>query len=174
MPVNIIEIKAKCLDAETIKNILESNNADFKGIDHQIDTYFKSPIGRLKLREGNIENTLIHYNRPNQAGPKNSQVTYLRLTPNSGIKAVLIAAMEILTIVDKKRSIYFIDNVKFHLNEVKHLGSFVEIEAIDETGEIGLTKLKEQCDYFMELFAIRFEDLIEVSYSDLMLETVHG
>ena len=77
-------------------------------------------------------------------------------------------------VVDKLREIYFIDNVKFHIDTVRELGTFVEIEAIDETGEIGLTKLKEQCDYFMELFAIRFEDLIEVSYSDLMLETVHG
>ena len=172
MPVNIIEIKAKCTDAEKIRNILKSNNADFKGIDHQIDTYFKAPIGRLKLREGNIENTLIHYNRPNQAGPKNSQVTYRRLPPNSDIKEVLAAAMGILTVVDKKRGIYFIDNVKFHLDEVKNLGSFVEIEAIDEKGNIGLDKLKEQCDYYMELFAIQISDLIEVSYSDLMMKEI--
>ena len=88
MPVNIIEIKAKCADVSQIRSILLANKADFKGIDHQIDTYFKAPIGRLKLRAGNIENTLIHYNRPNQAGPKNSQVIYRRLPPNTDLKAV--------------------------------------------------------------------------------------
>ncbi|MFK7979129.1 MAG: class IV adenylate cyclase [Saprospiraceae bacterium] len=174
MPVNIIEIKAKCVDAAQIRTLLQANKAAFKGIDHQIDTYFKAPIGRLKLREGNIENTLIHYNRPNQAGPKNSQVTYRRLPPNSDLKDVLAAAMGILTVVDKKRGIYFIDNVKFHLDEVKNLGTFVEIEAIDETGEIGIEKLKEQCAYYMALFAIQSSDLIDVSYSDLMMETENG
>ena len=170
MPVNIIEIKAKCADVSQIRSILLANKADFKGIDHQIDTYFKAPIGRLKLRAGNIENTLIHYNRPNQTGPKNSQVTYRRLPPNTDLKEVLAMAMGILTEVDKKRGIYFIDNVKFHLDEVKNLGTFVEIEAIDETGELGIEKLNEQCAYYMALFAIQSTDLIDVSYSDLMME----
>ena len=169
MPVNIIEIKAKCTNAEKVRAILLSNKADFKGVDHQVDTYFKVPIGRLKLREGNIENTLIHYNRPNQAGPKNSQVTYRRLPPNTDIKAPMAAAMGILAVVDKQRGIYFIDNVKFHVDEVKNLGAFMEIEAIDETGEIGVEKLKEQCDFFIQLFEIQKEDLIDVSYSDLMM-----
>ncbi len=170
MPVNIIEIKAKCANAENIRAILLANKANFKGIDHQIDTYFKAPIGRLKLREGNIENTLIHYNRPNQAEPKNSEVTYSRLPPDLYLKEVLATAMGTLTVVDKKRGIYFIENVKFHLDEVKDLGAYVEIEAIDETGTIGIEKLEEQCAYYMELFAIQNSDLIEVSYSDLMME----
>ena len=53
-----IEIKAKCLNQIRIREIIKSHKADFKGIDHQIDTYFKVSSGRLKLREGNIENYL--------------------------------------------------------------------------------------------------------------------
>ncbi len=37
----IIEIKAKSNNQDEIREILKSKNADFKGIDHQIDTYFK-------------------------------------------------------------------------------------------------------------------------------------
>ena len=170
MPVNIIEIKAKCADASKIRKILTQRIADFKGVDHQIDTYFKTPVGRLKLREGNIENTLIHYNRPNQSGPKNSQVTYERLPPKTNLKAVLSAAMGVLVVVDKQREIYFIDNVKFHVDEVLNLGEFVEIEAIDELGSKTLKELQDQCEYFMALFGILPKDLIKVSYSDLMLE----
>jgi len=170
MSVNIIEIKAKCSNPEPIRSILASHKADFKGIDHQVDTYFKVANGRLKLREGNIENTLIHYNRPNQAGPKNSQVTYQRLPPQTDIKAVLSAAMDILAIVDKKRGIYFMDNVKFHIDEVKGLGAFIEIEAIDETGTIGIERLEKQCAHFMNLFGILEKDLVEVSYSDLIMK----
>jgi adenylate cyclase class 2 len=75
----IIEIKAKCADHEPIRQILLEKGADFRGTDHQIDTYFKVPNGRLKLREGNIENTLIHYERENEEGPKQSNVTLYEL-----------------------------------------------------------------------------------------------
>ena len=33
-----IEIKAKCTDQEKVREILKSHNAEFKGVDHQIDT----------------------------------------------------------------------------------------------------------------------------------------
>ncbi len=56
-----IEIKARTTRQAEIRSMLKNNNAEFKGTDHQIDTYFHVPNGRLKLREGNIENHLIHY-----------------------------------------------------------------------------------------------------------------
>ncbi|MFT5647501.1 MAG: adenylate cyclase class 2, partial [Aureispira sp.] len=65
-----VEIKAKCADIKVLEKILLEHQADYKGLDHQIDTYFNVPNGRLKLREGNIENALIHYDRGNQAKPK--------------------------------------------------------------------------------------------------------
>ncbi len=50
-----IEIKAKSDNLDEVRAILQMHKADFKGLDHQIDTYFNVPFGRLKLREGNIE-----------------------------------------------------------------------------------------------------------------------
>ena len=79
-------------------------------------------------------------------------------------------ALGILVVVDKKREIYFIDNVKFHIDEVEDLGTFVEIEAIDNDGTIGKEKLLEQCQFFLDLFRISQGDLISVSYSDLLLQ----
>lgn len=164
-----IEIKARSDQQNTIREILKAKNADFRGVDHQIDTYFKVNIGRLKLREGQIENYLIHYQRENQEGPKQSDVTLLKSDPQSSLKEILTKALGVLVVVDKKREIYFIDNVKFHLDEVKDLGTFVEIEAIDGDGTIGKDKLLEQCQFFLDLFKIAKEDLISVSYSDLLL-----
>lgn len=143
--------------------------ANFKGIDHQIDTYFKIGSGRLKLREGNIENFLIFYERENKAGPKKSKIILFKSEPRSPLKEILKKALGILTIVDKKREIYFIDNVKFHLDRVKGLGSFIEIEAIDRNGSIGKKKLLEQCQFYLKLFNIKKKDLIPDSYSDLLL-----
>ncbi len=167
VPTNI-EIKASCTNRKNIENLLTKGKADFKGIDHQIDTYFVVPNGRLKLREGNIENHLIHYHRADQKGPKQSLVTLFKTEPDSSLKQLLTDALGIKTVVDKQRAIYFIDNVKFHLDEVKGLGQFVEIEAIDKDGSIPVVQLQEQCEYYIRLFGIKPADLLTTSYSDMI------
>jgi predicted adenylyl cyclase CyaB len=165
-----VEIKARTGRPAEIKSVLENAGARFMGIDHQIDTYFKVPKGRMKLRQGNIEKTLIHYARPDQAGPKQSTVSLHHPIADESLKEVLQNSLDILVVVDKQRAIYFIDNVKFHIDEVKELGYFVEIEAIDKDGSIGLERLREQCDQYIQLLGIEEEDLIERSYSDLLLD----
>ncbi|MDP3888977.1 MAG: class IV adenylate cyclase [bacterium] len=170
MDIINIEIKAQSTEQNRIRDILREKHADFKGVDHQIDTYFNVTFGRLKLREGTIENSLIYYNRPNQQGPKQSDIILFKSEPKSSLKQLLSASLGILAVVDKKREIYFIDNVKFHIDSVKDLGTFIEIEAIDSNGSIGKEKLLAQCKQYLELFKIHENDLISVSYSDLLLE----
>jgi len=164
-----VEIKARCGNHDKIRNLLKRLNADFKGTDHQIDTYFKVPVGRLKLREGNIENHLIYYQRENLDGPKASQVTLFQNHPRSSLKSILQKALGILLSVDKIREIYLIHNVKFHLDSVAELGTFIEIEAIDFDGSIGRDALHKQCDNYISLLEISGDDLISHSYSDLLL-----
>jgi predicted adenylyl cyclase CyaB len=164
-----IEIKAKSTNQDKIREILKSLNADFKGTDHQTDTYFNVKNGRLKLREGNIENHLIYYEREDKEGPKQSNVILYKSNPESSLKEILTKALGILVIVKKQREIYFVDNVKFHLDAIQDLGTFVEIEAIDKDGTIGKKKLLEQCTNYMNLFEISRDDLISVSYSNLMM-----
>ncbi len=168
-----IEIKARCRAPRRIRAVLSKHGARFVGVDNQTDTYFKVPQGRLKLREGNVENALIFYNRPNKSGPKQADVCLYRCQPSSGLKDVLAGALEVLTVVRKKREIYFIGNVKFHIDKVDGLGGFVEIEAIDKTGIIGKKKLLIQCRRFMKLFGIRKTDLVDRSYSDMVATKQH-
>ena len=124
--------------------------------------------GRLKLRQGNIENSLIHYARPDQSGPKESQVTLYETSQAGQLLAVLTAALAVLVVVDKRRQILWIDNVKFHVDDVTHLGSFIEIEAIDRTGDIGREALLRQCEAHMQALGIEHSDLEARSYSDLL------
>lgn len=168
---NNIEIKAICADALFIRNYLQQHNADFKGTDLQTDTYFNVNSGRLKLRQGNIENSLIYYNRENKAGPKLSEVTLYPVTGNSELlKKALVEANGIKVEVKKKREIYFIDNVKFHLDEVEGLGCFVEIEAIDDDGSKGIEFIKKQCDFYVRELQIKESDLLTMSYSDMLMK----
>lgn len=169
-----VEIKAKCADIKVLEKILLEHQADYKGLDHQIDTYFNVPNGRLKLREGNIENALIHYDRGNQAKPKLSSVTYYQPNESADLKATLAAALGVKVVVDKKRQIFFIDNIKFHLDRVEGLGMFAEIEAIDKDGTLELAALQKQCYDYMAILNIAETDLLAVSYSDLLLELAHN
>lgn len=170
MNVLNIEIKAKSQDVDSVRRILKSKNARFVGEDHQTDTYFNVKKGRLKLREGNIENRLIFYDRDDQSDPKESMVTLYDAKPDSSLKEILINSLGVKVVVDKKREIYFIDNVKFHIDLVEDLGSFVEIEAISENGQTGRDNLLQQCNSYVELFGISAGDLIHCSYSDLLLD----
>jgi len=167
-----VEIKARCNDPFFVRNYLVSNNAEFKGMDEQTDSYFNVPNGRLKLREGNIENNLIYYERTNQAGPKNSHFNLVKIEDAAGLKKVLTKSIGIKVIVQKRREIYYIDNVKFHIDEVPGLGSFIEIEAGNILADMSQQQLKEQCDFYLKEFGIKEADLIDVSYSDMLLEKV--
>ena len=164
-----IEIKARCSDPAKIRSVLKNKDARFMGSDHQIDTYFKSTNGRLKLRQGTIENNLIHYNRSDQKGPKQSEVSLYPVVEDSdSLRQLLAKAVGILKVVDKRREIYFIDNVKFHIDTVNDLGNFVEIEAIDTEGHKNVDQLRKQCEYYLKLFQIEKADLLTGSYSDMV------
>jgi adenylate cyclase, class 2 len=165
-----VEIKARCTNPDPVRQLLKASNAEFKGTDFQTDTYFTVPHGRLKLREGNIENSLIYYDRHNQAAPKDSHVSLYRCQPDGVLKATLTEALGVLVEVRKRREIYFIENVKFHIDEVEGLGHFVEIEAIDLDGCIGRDRLLTQCREYMGLFGMRDTDLVSCSYSDMLLD----
>ena len=163
-----VEIKARCADPVGVRKVLRSRDARFAGTDHQVDTYFRVPEGRLKLRQGNIENALIAYRRPDQAGPKTSEVALAPVANGDAVRGVLERSLGVLVTVDKQREIYYIDNVKFHVDQVADLGSFVEIEACGPT-DGDRERLLGQCAEYMALFGIRDADLVEVSYSDLLL-----
>lgn len=169
MPLNI-EFKAKSNNTEAAEKTLLQHNPTFIGEDHQVDTYFNVPNGRMKLREGNIENALIHYERENTAGSKSSQVLLYQHQPSEDLKAVLSKALGIKAVVDKKRKIYFIDNVKFHFDTVKELGTFIEVEAIDKDGSISKETLQQQCNHYAALLNVQAADYLSVSYSDMIME----
>ena len=163
-----VEIKAKSADPCFIRNYLVSTGADFKGLDEQTDTYFNVNDGRLKLREGKIENNLIFYTRNDEAGPKSSHFHLVKVEDAKGLKEVLERSCGIKMIVKKRREIYYIDNVKFHIDELPGFGSFIEIEAgnifVDKTE----AQLLEQCNFYLKEFGIKDEDLVAESYSDIM------
>lgn len=173
MPHINFEFKAATKDIGALEKKLLQLNPNFIGEDKQTDTYFNVTKGRLKLREGNIENSLIYYERQDVADAKQSDVLLYRHQPDKSLKDILIKLHGIKVVVNKIRKIYFIENIKFHFDTIKELGTFIEVEAIDDTGNIGIEKLKEQCNKYVNLFEIKSEDYISISYSDMILELIN-
>jgi adenylate cyclase, class 2 len=163
-----IEFKARASNIEALQRKLETINPVFIGEDHQKDTYYDVINGRLKLREGNIENALIWYDRSDFAGAKQSDIILYKHAPDAALKSILEKLHGIKVIVDKKRKIYFVENVKFHFDTVEGLGTFIEVEAIDSNGSISVENLTQQCNYYASFFEIAKEDFMEVSYSDML------
>lgn len=161
------EIKARCSAPARIRKILRARGASFRGLDHQVDTYFRVPSGRLKFREGNIENALIYYKRVDRKNSKKCEAVLHPVKKGTFLKEILGRMLGVLVTVDKKREIFFLRNVKFHIDCVKRLGHFMEIEVFGPAQ--AAAKLKKQCEFYQRLLGIRAEDLVADSYSDQLL-----
>ena len=168
MKIKNVEIKAKTNNPDFISNRLVELKARYIGCDEQIDTYFNINHGRLKLRQGHIENSLIHYNRADKDKAKLSDISFSKIQNGSDILDVLKSALGIKVIVKKKRHIYFIDHVKFHIDHLDGLGSFVEIEVIDLKNEYSEIEMRSLCELYMKELKVESSDLLTHSYSDML------
>ena len=168
MNITNIEFKARVNDLREVETRLQTLSPVFKGLDHQIDTYFNVPHGRLKLREGNIEHALIQYHRDNLAGAKESSVVLYKHKPDPALKQILTLQFGVLKVVDKQRKIYFIDHVKFHFDQVLGLGEFMEVEVINENNRFTMEELQAECKRWIGFFDILPEQFVETSYSDMI------
>jgi adenylate cyclase, class 2 len=167
MKVLNFEFKARINDEQRVREALKRLNARSIGTDHQVDTYFRVPSGRLKVREGRIENAVIFYRRSNARRARQSAVEMMLLPRRNSLRAILEGALGTLAVVDKRREIYFVKNVKIHLDRVRQLGSFLEVEAISRTGDV--KKIRSQARYFQQMFGVTANDIVAESYSDLIL-----
>ena len=165
-----VELKARCADPARVRRLLDEAGAEFRGVDAQRDVYFRVPAGRLKLRRGTIERSLIYYDRADDAAVKPSHVTMTTLDEAvlAPLEDALSEALGVAHVVEKRREIRFVGNVKFHLDDVPGLGAFVEIEAIESPEAGDETALRAQCEEWRTRLGIASDDLVAHSYSDLV------
>lgn len=169
-----IEIKARIInDYPDINALRLKYNIIEKPTEHQIDTYYKVPNGRLKMRVINIDNktesVLIPYIRSDILGPKKCDYTFLYPNNCEQSMNLLDTILGKLCVVDKIRKIYLIDNVRVHYDEVKGLGKFMEFEAVySESSEE--EKNRMFVNQLMIDFNIQEEHLIKCSYLNLLLD----
>ena len=166
-----IEIKAKCGDFNYARQTAKRLQTDYIGNLHQIDTYFETKEGRLKLREINdIEAQLIPYYKEYSTGPMKSSYSVLPVNDPDNLKHILDKTLGTITVVDKKREVFLINNVRVHLDEVKNLGTFIEFEAVyEENSPSDKEREVAKVSKLMDTFKIQEEDLLDKSYIDYLL-----
>jgi adenylate cyclase, class 2 len=161
-----LELKARDPDPRRTRLTAAALGATEHELVHQRDTYFRTPHGRLKLREADEWAELIHYHRADQVQAGRS--VYHRLPIDDPAQTIegLSAHFEVGPIVVKRRLVLAKENVRIHLDAVRELGEFVELEAVAPPG----TRPEDQLDRINALrrgLAITDDRLIDCSYADL-------
>ncbi len=169
MPQNI-EAKFRCPDLPVIESRAKQWATSGPNVLRQIDTYFNVRSGRLKLREfPDKPAELIGYQRGNAAQARPSDWLAFATDEPGQLKEILSRTCGLKTVVNKKRTLYLIEQTRIHLDEVDGLGSFVEIEVVLEEGQSEASG-QQVADDIMTKLGLRSLTPEPRSYSDLMLD----
>ena len=164
MPKNL-EIKVNLSSHKEVKTILKKNKIHLKELLIQKDIYYKVDKGILKLRIENDKQTLIFYDRNEKSKKRWSDYHLLEINKTDG-NEYLKRFLDVLTIVNKKRELYLYNNTRIHLDYVKNLGYFLELE----TKVInGLKDAEKRFNHLLDLLNLRDKKEIRASYKDLLI-----
>ncbi len=165
MPRNL-ELKIKLKSFSEIKKRLNQIGAEFTAELDQKDIYYKNKNGLLKLRIENGVECLIRYSRNENSKHRWSDYNLIKFREGNAEK-FLADLFEIETVVDKKRSLYMYDNTRIHLDRIKHLGNYLELETLVLKGQ---NDAKKRFSEIASLLQLDLKNQIKKSNRDLMLE----
>src|SRR5262249_16221946 len=137
----------------------------------QEDTFFHCPHGRLKLRKFSAAaGELIHYERPDEAGPTTSHYVRGPTAEPDRLRDVLAAVYGVLGVVRKRRTVQLVGRTRVPLDAVEDLGTFVELEVVLDDAEPVEPGVAE-AQRLMAVLGIGEEQLVRGAYLDLLQTT---
>lgn len=165
MPANI-EIKARVRDIENLKLVASELSDSPCQVIPQEDTFFNCPQGRLKLRELDTHHgQLIYYQRQDITGPKHSDYSIFETDNPFQLKLILEEAFGIRGVVSKTRYLYLVGQTRIHLDDVKGLGKFMELEVVLQPGQSD-AEGQAVAEELIKVLGIEEPDLIDSAYID--------
>jgi len=164
-----VEIKAKVADLAALREQVRGLADEGLVMLKQEDTFFHCARGRLKLRQlvDSTDAELIYYERPDAAGPKESRYFVHRTSDPHGLRTALSAALGVVGVVRKRRTVYLLGPTRVHLDEVEGLGDFVELEVVlqpDQDTSDGVAIAED----LMQKLGIAPIQLVDKAYIDLL------
>jgi predicted adenylyl cyclase CyaB len=167
MPTNL-EIKAHARDFNAIRSRAELLSDTSMQVIPQVDTFFATKKGRLKLRElGPGRAQLIYYERPDQNGPKRSDYHIFETSDPVNLKATLSLALGARGVVRKTRYLFLIGQTRIHLDDVEGLGHFMELEVVLNSNQ-SVEDGQAIAEDLMLKLGVDKADLLEGAYMDLI------
>ena len=164
-----IEIKAHNRNPARLRARANSLATERVGIDQQVDTYFHTREGRLKLRESSLSGShLVLYLRPDERGPKRSDYQLIPIAGEARLKNLLERLLGVECVIKKEREILLYENVRIHLDQVETLGDFLELEAVFDGNPAGEYEQQRKVQFLMRELGVQESDLISTSYEDLL------
>jgi predicted adenylyl cyclase CyaB len=163
-----LELKSKYPDVKKLRRLILELGAEYQKTMRQIDTYFVVQKGRLKLREIVGETAqLVYYERADEKSSRYSNYSVVEIIDASGFKKTMTDALGVKAVVDKRRELWMYADTRIHLDDVKSLGNFVELETVI----INQTDVEAQNEHNFVKQALGIDDaqIVPVSYSDLIL-----
>jgi predicted adenylyl cyclase CyaB len=163
-----IEIKAAIESVSTLHPRVAALTTSGPTELDQDDTFFRCENGRLKLRTFSAESgELIFYQRAEQQGQK---VSFYLISPTSSpgtLRQLLTLSHGQVGRVQKHRTVFLVGRTRVHLDCVKGLGDFLELEVVLKDGEKA-EKGTAEAHALMEKLGIQSSQLIEGAYLDLL------
>lgn len=168
-----IEIKCRYPDLNKARDTALAMGARFLWKDSQVDTYFFTSKGKLKLRESKLNGSeLLPYVKTSQADHKRSDYARIPVTEPVLVKKLFDELLGRKLEVRKEREVYLVGNVRVHLDQVQQLGAFLEFEAVFEEDTPAVVAAEQRkVTELMQKFDVKSEDLLDVSYPDLLAQT---
>ncbi len=164
-----VEIKARVVDPVAFREAVAKLTSSPGQIIHQTDTFFTVPQGRLKLRDfGDGHGELIRYQRPNASGPKISDYSISRTEDPDGLGKLLAAALPVLGVVIKERTLFLAGRTRIHFDDVQGLGWFMELEVVLADGD-SPEEGETEAHRLMNALGINQDDLVQGAYLDLLV-----
>ncbi|MBI3482368.1 MAG: CYTH domain-containing protein, partial [Bacteroidetes bacterium] len=117
LPYKDFTIKARLVNSKNVVKKLAALKAEFIGKDLQTDHYFETDKGKLKWREGTIENLITHYERFDDSGMERTIVYQYDINPSQDQIDDLFLNHKVIGITKKERRIYQLNNIKIHLDK---------------------------------------------------------
>ncbi len=157
-------LKARLLNKQLVEQNLIELGAHFLGIDKQHDFYFQTDKGKLKYRKGTLGTLVTHYERFLVDNCEKTQVYRYDQNPSEESVKQLYLTHELVGETQKIRTLYQLENVTFHLDELPDGQLFIEVEAKDYGQQFSEVDLRNQCAKLFKILGIREEDVRQTGY----------
>ena len=162
-----IEIKTVVRDAGELARRVEAMEAPLVWAHLQKDTFFRVPRGYLKLRQVEGEPAeLIAYLRESGSEPRASDYDIAVVEDGESLLRALTRSLGLRGVVEKRRRLHRWRHTRIHLDAVRGLGDFLELETVVD----GITtdEARQEADEAIARLDLDRADFLDRPYLELL------